>query len=294
MKRAFVSVVIPSYNHAAYVAEAIASVAAQENADIELIVVDDGSSDGSPGVVEKTIGACGPARAELIVQANGGAHAAINRGLAQARGDFVQILNSDDRLHPRRVATLVAALERDRGELAFSECSILDERGKKAAAGHPMTIWYRTAWRAMLAETTLGFGLLKINAAVTTSNFLFRRSLVDRIGGFTPERLCHDWRFMLRALLIAEPVLVHEELIDYRFHGSNTAPRVMASRRAEGETSLREYLAAAIGAPPANRKAPSPFWWPGFFPFFLETRRCWFANEPLSAFAPRLKDFAFA
>ena len=261
------------------ITQAIASVAIQSHQNVELIVIDDGSTDGSPQVVEQALRTFARGRSELVVQENQGAHAAINRGLSMARGEYCQILNSDDRLHPLRLERLLSALG-PASELAFSSVRNIDAEGTAVWAGHPMETWYRAARRALVEQPTVGFGLLTINAAVTTSNFLFRRTLIERTGAFTSERLCHDWRFLLRALIFSEPVWVDEALIDYRFHGDNTAPKVAPYRQAEGEAALREYLAAACDAPPPNRLAPSPYWWPGFFKHFIGSRRAGSATPP--------------
>ena len=284
-----VSVVIPSYNHAAFIGEAIASVAAQEEVAIELIVVDDGSKDGSPALIAKLFERFDRGRCELVVQANQGAHAAINRGLGMARGEYLQILNSDDRLTPRRCVELMATL-RPSDDLAFTAVQVIDELGRAAAEQHVMHVWYRSAMQIFEAAPSVGWGLLAINAAVTTSNFFFRKRLLDRTGPFTPERLCHDWRFLLKALPWTEPVFVPQPLLDYRFHGGNTAPRVMDLRRSEGETALREYLVTIERTPPLNRLAPSPYWWPGVYGSFLRSRSSWFADERIAAFAPQLLD----
>jgi glycosyltransferase involved in cell wall biosynthesis len=93
-----ISIIIPSHNHRRYVVDAVMSVLSQSYREIELLVIDDGSSDGSPDL----IAAIKDSRLVLVRQQNKGAHAAINRGLEMARGDFIAILNSDDLYHPRR------------------------------------------------------------------------------------------------------------------------------------------------------------------------------------------------
>ena len=94
-----VSVVIPSYNHAAYIREAVDSVLSQSLSDLELIVVDDGSQDESLDI----LAGYSDRRFHLYTQLNQGAHAAINRGLHAAAGDYLAILNSDDAYHPQRL-----------------------------------------------------------------------------------------------------------------------------------------------------------------------------------------------
>lgn len=287
-----VSIVIPSYNHASFIGEAIASVAAQEDVPLELIVVDDGSRDGSPEVIERALAKFARGRCELVVQPNRGAHEAINRGMALARGGYVQILNSDDRFRPQRLKLLLSAIEKTDASLAFSDLRVIDDRGDVLPPLHPKVVWYRNARETMLAEPSIGFGLLRINAAVTTSNFLFRRELLRRVEGFTAERLCHDWRFLLRTLPFAEPLHVAEPLLDYRLHGTNTVNRVLDLGRVEGEPALREYFLAVAERPPENRHAPCAYWWPGFFPVFAATRAPWFAAEPMARFLPGLASLA--
>ena len=125
-----VSVVIPSYNHAGYVIEAIDSVRAQSLVEWELIVIDDGSTDGSPALVSAHLGALRDERIRFYLQANAGSHAAINRGLAMARAPYVAILNSDDRFAPTRLERLLDLAAQHPGDLiAMTAVRLIDAEG---------------------------------------------------------------------------------------------------------------------------------------------------------------------
>src|SRR5260370_19546812 len=121
-----IACVIPSYNHARYVQEAIESVLRQSLPPDRLIIIDDGSSDESV----KRIRTFNDQKIQLIEQENQGAHAALNRGLALAnKSDFIAILNSDDRYHQARFAKCVAYLERHSDiQLVCTQVRIIDER----------------------------------------------------------------------------------------------------------------------------------------------------------------------
>lgn len=103
-----VSVIIPAYNRAVTISAAIESARAQTEADIEIIVVDDGSTDETAALVH----ACTDPRVHLIAhQQNSGAAAARNSGIAAARADFVALLDSDDVWHPTKLARQLAILD---------------------------------------------------------------------------------------------------------------------------------------------------------------------------------------
>lgn len=245
-----VSIVIPAYNHERFVGEAIDSVLSQTFADFELIVVDDGSRDSTAAIVESRAAADG--RIRLIRQANGGSHAAINRGIAESSGQWVAILNSDDRYARGRLERLVAEASSG-ARFVVTDVRLID------AAGAPITDpdhwWHRAHRDFRESARRLGpvHGLLYGNYTISTSNFFFARSLADTVGPFRPRRNIPDWDWALRAVL-SEPdrsrYLWDSVLLDYRLHGDNAILGDFIRGDCEINRLHRELL-ARFGAPHA-------------------------------------------
>ncbi|MBK6804708.1 MAG: glycoside hydrolase family 99-like domain-containing protein [Betaproteobacteria bacterium] len=138
-----VSVVMPVYNHERFLDRTLASVAAQTLAPCELVAVDDGSSDGSAAAIER-FARSAPFPVTLVRQRNRGAHVALNRGLALARGRTVALLNSDDEFHPQRLERMVATLGDDAG-FAFSDAELIDDDDRPARGDHAAKLREATA-----------------------------------------------------------------------------------------------------------------------------------------------------
>jgi glycosyltransferase involved in cell wall biosynthesis len=261
-----VSVVMPTYNHAAFIEPALRSVYAQSYRAIELVVVDDGSTDGSSAEIERCL-ADSPFPHRFVAQPNRGAPAAINEGLQHARGDFVNLLNSDDAFEPARIARMVEEVAGADADWGFSAVRIMDARGQPADPLHD-----RRAYDLLCSvyivpfRESIGFALLSENAAVSSGNLFFARALARRLGGFRDYRYNHDWDFCLRALRESEPVFVAEPLYRYRLHGANTIAQAPEGARAEAIGICREYLeSAASETAPANPFAPTIATWGTLF-----------------------------
>ncbi len=232
-----VSVVIPLYNHAAYIAEAVDSVIAQGSIVKELVVLDDGSTDASADVMAQLRRRDQRIRFER--QANQGAHATINTALGSCTGEFLAILNSDDAYLPGRLTALAAALEADASaDIAVSGLQFMD--GSGAAIENA---WQAEAQRYYQAGADLGVALLNGNFVMTTSNLLFRRAAWDTVGPFAALRYAHDLDWLLRAVALGRRiVLVDKPLLRYRSHGSNTISEDHTAVRAEWAMVAAAYL----------------------------------------------------
>lgn len=222
-ERELISIIIPSYNHELYIADAIQSVVNQTYSNWELIIVDDGSTDDSIAKIKSFK----DERIYLIEQENQGAHNAINRGLKQAKGEYLAVLNSDDIYEKDRISFMLKEMKK-RPEIGFmcSYICVINSNGKE--------LGIKKGWKNMepwiVPHKELSFAaadgfkmnLLMNNFTSTTSNFLFTRKLFEKIGGMRNLRFVHDWDFALRAAEVAECVIVEKPLLKYRVHESNT------------------------------------------------------------------------
>ena len=241
-----VSVVMPVYNHARFVERALASIAAQTVLPRELVVVDDGSGDGSAAIVER-FARSAPFPVTLARQRNRGAHVAINRGLALSACDTLALLNSDDAFAPGRLAQLSSALGPAR-ELAWSEVSFVGE--DDAPATGPAIDTLVSSIRAARESGDRVAALTRTYLAVSSGNLVFRRSLLDATGGFAALEVCHDWDFVLAASAVTDIAVLPEPLYRYRVHGANTFVSRHLAGQVEVERVLGRFL-ARIGEHPA-------------------------------------------
>ena len=245
--RPLVSVVIASYRHARYVEQALRSVYQQSYRNIEIIVVDDGSDDGSAGV----IGGClaeSPFPHRFVAREHRGAAATLNEASGLAAGAFIGFLGADDWLDPDRVLRMIEALVGAGAQWGFSSVRCVDDSGEEI---DPLRHRYVYDLYCAVAESpvqqTLGIAMLSQNIVASSGNLFVSRELFAAIGGFRDYRYTYAWDFCLRALRVSEPVLVPTALYNYRLHEDNDAAAVAVPARAEAVAICGSYLDWACG-----------------------------------------------
>jgi Glycosyl transferase family 2 len=200
-----VSVVIPCFRQAHFLPEAIESVLAQDHGSIEIVVVDDGSPDNVGGVAARYPGV------GYLRRRNGGLAAARNAGLAEAGGDFVLFLDSDDRLLAQAIRRGLEELRADpEAMMAAGTWQLIGEEGEPLPADPPQQP--PRAFPALLESCFIS----------TPAAVLYRRELFRRIGGFDPEvSASADYDLYLRTAA-RFPVRLHPRPVaEYRRHGAN-------------------------------------------------------------------------
>lgn len=168
-----VSVVIPVFNGAPFVAKAVASVQAQAVKDVEILIVDDGSTDGSQQVLtelERTHGI------RWFQQDHGGPARSRNKGIEEARGEFVALLDCDDVWLPGKLEAQVRLMQRDpQIGLVHTDYEVVDEHG------HVLDRVHAGRSPEPLVQAFVG------GHAALPSTLLIRRTALDKVGGLRPE-----------------------------------------------------------------------------------------------------------
>ncbi len=195
------SVIIPVYNRPVFVRRAMESVLAQTFGSVELLVVDDGSTDETPGVLAE-LQAAHPDRVRVFSQPNKGVSAARNLGIRQARGNLLALLDSDDHWLPQKLERQVDYLLANRYEVCQTD-EIWMRRGKRV---NPMNKHAKPAGAFFARALEL--------CLVSPSCVLFTRRFVEKVG-FFDESLpaCEDYDLWLRALLHYDIGLLNEKLV---------------------------------------------------------------------------------
>lgn len=262
-----VSVIIPTYNSKHFLTETVNSVLSQTYSSIEIIIINDGSTDDTevlfPNFQKQGV--------TCHTQKNQGASAARNFGLSIAKGDYIQFLDADDILHPEKIETQVKAMEKQDADLSF-------------------TFWGNFSKNPTLAESSpfnqkginyneisdgksvlLSFGMN--NWVIITVAWLVRKDLIQK-AGYWNEYISNndDGEYFARILMWARKVVpLEKELAYYRLSGSQTLSSVNSIEKAVSALNSWKLIHALL----LNSKDENLLAMPkrGFFVTYLMTRK---------------------
>jgi glycosyltransferase involved in cell wall biosynthesis len=210
-----VSVIIPVYQGERIIAGAVRSALNQTHRNVQVIVIDDGSTDGTREVLE----ALDDPRVLVLAQTNSGTAAARNLGLAHARGAYIAFLDSDDRWLPEKLATEIATLRTasDPIAMAYSSYFAVDDQGRLLNLARQ-----RTSSGDVLDE------LLDGEDYLMPSLCLFDRRIFDEVGTFNVGRYHEDHEFILRVTRRFPIVATGKRLAVYRQSTSGKCRAILA------------------------------------------------------------------
>ena len=256
-----------AYNAAPYIGEALVSLIDQTMPDLEILVVDDGSTDETAHQVE-LLARRDPRIRLLQLKRNGGQSAALNAGVAQARGRYLSFLDADDEAMPSRLAEQVAAFERD-PELVLVGGSVVTRCDHAPAQSET---WRYACGDAQIRARSL-FKCELISGAMTLDHEQVERHHLrfdERL------RLGPDWALSFNAMRIGAVANVPSVVMRYRMHaGQATSGMLLMDDVGSDAARLRAELLAWAGVPPTQDElrthlavSPCNYWAVGAHPYF--------------------------
>jgi glycosyltransferase involved in cell wall biosynthesis len=229
-----VTIVVPCFNHGRYLGEALQSVVDQDYEDFEAIVVDDGSTDKTPEVVNSFA----DPRIKYVSQENQGLSAARNTGIRNSSGELIAFLDADDTYHPAFLSTLLKLLAGDmKARAAYCGYQFIDECGRPLPRKECRVVAPKSFFSAMLDG---GF--------LVPACFLLYRNCLDRVGLFDPGLSgCADWDMWLRISEVFRVIGSSRSLVKYRVISNSMSSdaaqmaaeklAVLEKRRTAGQTA---------------------------------------------------------
>jgi alpha-1,3-rhamnosyltransferase len=207
-----VSVVVPSYNHAPFVEATLRSIMKQTLRPAQLLVIDDGSVDESPRIIERVLNDC-PFSCEFIARENRGLCATLNEGFQRTGGNYFSYLGSDDLWLPEFLRERVALLEsRSAAVLGYGHAYFVDEQNRIVDSTAEWASYADGDARAMLLQTT----------APMSPTVLYRRRALEQHGWRETSRL-EDYDLYLRLSAEGEFAFDARILSAWRRHSSNVS-----------------------------------------------------------------------
>lgn len=210
-----ISIIIPSYNYANFIGETLESVFSQTYKDFEVIVVDDGSTDGTRKVIKKFL----PKIRYIKHETNLGFAPAMNTGIRAAKGKYLNFLSADDKLLPTFLEKEVAVLEKyPKVGLVFSPVMFMDKEGK-IIGKQKIKNGYR--------DKNDGYQSLLVGNFVNLVTAIVRADIVKKVGFFNNKlRQNPDWDMWIRIAKKSHLAYVPEHLAVYRQHDLNLTAEV--------------------------------------------------------------------
>ncbi len=215
MNKPLVSIIIPVFNAEEYLAETIKSAMAQTWPNKEIIIVDDGSTDNSLNIAAEFKDAC----VRIFNQENKGASAARNKGLSEAKGEYIQFLDADDLLSPEKVEAQVLLLQGH--DFAISNCATIHFFDHAPPLGiQPVHEWYTegSTNRVSFLTKLYGGGLIgpTYGGMIAVHAWLCSKAVIDKAGKWNEElTVDDDGEYFCRLILASREIIYSYNSICY-------------------------------------------------------------------------------
>jgi glycosyltransferase involved in cell wall biosynthesis len=224
----FISVVVPARNVERYVRRTLESVVSQTHKALEIIVVDDGSTDETAAIVMQM--AQQEPRIRLIRTQRTGVSAARNLAINAARGDLIATLDADDVWHPEKLARQLAVMRNSGPNVGLVYC------WSAGIDDHDLVIL--PAWTRSVAVGDVLRDIVVTGIVGNGSTPLIRRKYIEAVGGYDVDlALCEDWKFYTALAGVCEFAVIPECLIGYRIRSDSASMSVRPMEKAIGEVT---------------------------------------------------------
>jgi glycosyltransferase involved in cell wall biosynthesis len=231
IKNKLVSVVIPNFNGAKFIAEAIDSVLAQTYEKFEIIVVNDGSTDNSLEILELFSD-----KITVIKSENYGAAHARNLGILHSKGEYISLLDADDFWHIQKLEKQIDLITSSNSDLVYCASNVID------ADSHLLNV-LRPEFSGDCYEQFKKFPTSAIVVAGCSSS-LFRRKILAASGLFNPNVTppSEDWDFFRRVSRSGKIDFLQEVLVTYRLHGNNISHQSIKTNFNGNKSALNQLI----------------------------------------------------
>ena len=229
-----ISIVMPCYQQVVFVEEAVRSVLDQQLPDVELLVMDPGSTDGSRELLHALQKEYGE-RLILHFETDRGQSDAVNKGFSVAHGRIFGWLNSDDRLQPGALAKIVDWLDSPEPHWLYGQAGMIDSEGRPHSS---LIVRYKNRRGRKFSRMKL----LTENFIPQMSVF-WNRAMWERAGGLDNDRhLDMDYDLWLRFAKVSEPLVLEDVLADFRVHGAAKGSRQTVAQLEAALTTAKKHL----------------------------------------------------
>lgn len=207
-----VSIVMPSFNQRAFLKEAVDSVFDQGGVNVELLVFDPGSTDGSRELLLELKEKYGTGL-RLFFEGDRGQSDAVNKGMRHARANIMGWLNSDDRLRPGALARVASLLDTNGPAWVYGQAGVIDGQGREIGS-------LITSYKNLRGRTFSRFKLIQENF-ISQMGVFWTQAMWKNAGPLRVEKhLDMDYDLWLRFAAIEDPMVIREFLADFRVHAA--------------------------------------------------------------------------
>jgi len=227
-----ISVIIPNYNSGKYLEKSLDSIFGQEYKDVEVIVVDGGSTDNSLEILRKYQGVYSDLRVHHTETEGQVDH--INTGMALARGDIVSWLCADDTYEPGCFDTIAERFGRPEVQWVYGRVKIIDEAGTEVRG-------IVTKAKEVL-QPVYSYPALQCVCFISEPSVFMRRNFYERIGEYDKNLpLTADYDYWLRAGKLSAPMFIDQHLANWRAHGGSTSVNSYRTQMVQAYRVQRQY-----------------------------------------------------